>query len=75
MSRIGKMPVKIPSGVTVDIADGKITVNGGKGSLTQFTMPEVRISKEDDQLVFSAVDDERFPAPSTVLCVRWSKIW
>lgn len=35
MSRIGKMPVVIPAGVTVDFKDGVITVKGGKGTLTQ----------------------------------------
>ena len=35
MSRIGKMPVEIPAGVTVNFADGAVTVKGGKGTLTQ----------------------------------------
>ena len=35
MSRIGKMPVVIPAGVTVTFNDGIITVKGGKGTLTQ----------------------------------------
>lgn len=35
MSRIGKMPVVIPAGVTVSFSDGVITVKGGKGTLTQ----------------------------------------
>jgi large subunit ribosomal protein L6 len=59
MSRIGKMPVKIPSGVTVSIDNDAITVNGSKGTLTQFTMPEVSIKQQDDELVLVAVDDER----------------
>jgi large subunit ribosomal protein L6 len=59
MSRIGKMPVKIPSGVTVSIDSDVITVNGSKGTLTQFTMPEVSIKQQDDELVLAAVDDER----------------
>lgn len=58
MSRIGKMPVKIPSGVTVAIEPGQITVNGSKGSLTQFTMPEVNIKQESDEVILSAVNDE-----------------
>ncbi|HEX5456320.1 MAG TPA: 50S ribosomal protein L6 [Candidatus Saccharimonadales bacterium] len=59
MSRIGKMPVKIPSGVTVNIDNDTITVNGSKGTLTQFVMPEVSIKQQDDELVFKAVDDEQ----------------
>ncbi len=58
MSRIGKQPVKIPSGVTVDVKDDAITVNGSKGSLTQFTMPQVKVVQENDELVFQPNDDE-----------------
>ena len=35
MSRIGNKPVEIPAGVTVDVAPGRVTVNGPKGELTQ----------------------------------------
>lgn len=59
MSRIGKTPVKIPSGVTVSIDNDAITVNGSKGTLTQFTMPEVTVKQQDDELVFTTIDDER----------------
>lgn len=52
------MPVKIPSGVTIDIGSDQITVNGAKGALSQPMMKEVKVVKEDDQLVFSAVDEE-----------------
>lgn len=58
MSRVGKAPVKIPSGVTVAIDANLITVNGAKGSLTQFTMPEVKVIQENDQVVVSAINDE-----------------
>lgn len=58
MSRIGKMPVKIPSGVTVSIDGGLITVNGSKGSLTQPAMREVNIKQENDELVLTAADEE-----------------
>lgn len=57
MSRIGKLPIKIPSGVTIDIDSENITVNGSKGSLTQFLLPEVKIEKNDDELVFTRIDD------------------
>lgn len=58
MSRIGKMPVKIPSGVTVSIDASVITVNGSKGSLTQSTMTEVNIKQENDELILTAANDE-----------------
>lgn len=57
MSRIGKLPIKIPSGVTIDIDSENITVNGSKGSLTQFLLPEVKIEKNEDELVFTRIDD------------------
>ncbi|HEX5796909.1 MAG TPA: 50S ribosomal protein L6 [Candidatus Saccharimonadales bacterium] len=59
MSRVGKVPVKIPSGVTVTIDHDTVTVNGSKGSLTQFTMPGVNIKQQDDELVLEAANDER----------------
>lgn len=59
MSRVGKLPVKIPSGVTVDLNSDAIKVNGSKGSLTQFTMPEVSVKQENDELIFSAKDEEK----------------
>src|SRR3977135_2452142 len=58
MSRIGKMPIKIPSGVTVTIEPKQITVNGPKGSLSQFTMPGVAIKQEGEELLGSRSNDE-----------------
>lgn len=46
MSRIGKMPVEVPSGVSVDIKDNLIRVKGPKGELEQKIVPGVRIAKE-----------------------------
>lgn len=43
MSRIGKQPITIPAGVTVDIADNLITVKGAKGTLIQKMLPQVGI--------------------------------
>lgn len=53
------MPVKIPSGVTVSIEPGQITVNGSKGSLAQTTMPEVSVKQENDEVIVSALNDEQ----------------
>ena len=41
MSRVGKLPIKLPSGVTITVDDNAIKVNGSKGSLEQFTMPGI----------------------------------
>ena len=48
MSRIGKMPVVIPAGVTVDVKDGNIvTVKGAKGELTRQFAPEMKITVQE----------------------------
>jgi large subunit ribosomal protein L6 len=39
MSRVGKQPIQIPSGVTITVDDSKISVNGSKGSLEQMALP------------------------------------
>ena len=50
MSRIGKLPIAIPAGVTVDIKDGVITVKGKLGELSQKFGDAVSIEVEDGQL-------------------------
>ena len=48
MSRIGRMPVVIPNGVTVEIKDGNVvTVKGAKGTLTREFVPELKISVQE----------------------------
>lgn len=59
MSRIGKLPIKIPSGVTITIDPDTITVNGPKGSLSQFTMPGIIVKQEGEEVIVSRVDDEQ----------------
>jgi large subunit ribosomal protein L6 len=58
MSRIGKVPIKIPSGVTVEVNDDFITVSGSKGSLTQFTMPGISVAVEENQVMVTRINDE-----------------
>ncbi|MCA9814295.1 MAG: 50S ribosomal protein L6, partial [Cyanobacteria bacterium HKST-UBA01] len=48
MSRIGKAPIKLPSGVTVTISGSDVTVKGPKGELKRTFRPEVTISQEGD---------------------------
>jgi len=50
MSRIGKKPIKIPDGVTVDIKDGLVNVKGTKGELSYQTRPEIEVSIKDGVL-------------------------
>lgn len=59
MSRVGKQPITIPSGVTITVDNDKITVNGSKGSLEQFTMPGIKVSQSDEKLIVERESDER----------------
>ena len=58
MSRVGKLPIQIPSGVTITVDDAAITVTGPKGTLSQFTLPGVTISQEDGVLTVTRENDE-----------------
>lgn len=49
MSRIGRLPITIPDGVTVAVADSQVTVRGLKGELTQTLHPHVRLTVADRQ--------------------------
>ncbi len=58
MSRVGKLPIEIPSGVTITIDAETITVNGSKGSLSQFTMPGITVKQEASQLLVTRENDD-----------------
>ena len=58
MSRIGKMPIAIPVGVTVDIAENNVvTVKGPKGTLTRVLSPEMEIKQEGAEIVVNRPND------------------
>ena len=59
MSRIGKQPIALPSGVTITVDSDVITVNGSKGSLSQFTMPGITVKQDGDQVLVTRADDEQ----------------
>jgi large subunit ribosomal protein L6 len=58
MSRIGKLPIDVPSGVTITIDPDTITVAGSKGTLKQFTMPGVTVKQDEGQIVVTRENDE-----------------
>ena len=58
MSRVGKSPITVPSGVSVTIADDVITVSGSKGTLSQFTMPDITVKQEENQIIVTRANDE-----------------
>ena len=60
MSRIGRLPIPVPSGVDVDITDRVVTVKGPKGTLTHTLAEPIVIEKADDgSLLVTRPDDEK----------------
>ena len=68
MSRIGKMPINIPSGVNIEISGDLVTVKGPKGELSR-TLPDgVSVSHEDNSIVVSPNDQKRKSRERHGLC-------
>lgn len=63
MSRIGKLPIQIPQGVTITVDSGAVKVQGPKGNLEQFITPNVTVKIEDGELTVTRKDDSK-PAKS-----------
>ncbi len=59
LSRIGKLPIEIPSGVTITVDSGDVKVVGPKGELTQFITPAVTVKVEDGVLTVSPKDESK----------------
>lgn len=59
MSRIGKLPIAIPTGVTITVDPDFITIKGPKGELKQFTLPEVDVTVADNEVVVTRHDDSK----------------
>ena len=58
MSRIGKLPVNLPSGVKVELLDGNVLkVKGPKGELCQKVDPDIQVSLEDNEIKFTRPTD------------------
>jgi large subunit ribosomal protein L6 len=59
MSRIGRLPIDVPSGVTVTIDGSTVSVKGPKGELTHAVPSPIEVALEDGQLLVTRPDDER----------------
>jgi large subunit ribosomal protein L6 len=59
MSRIGKLPIEVPTGVTITVDSSVITVKGPKGELTVPHLSDVTVSLEDNKAIVTRKDDER----------------
>ena len=59
MSRIGKLPIEVPSGVEVRVEGALATVTGPKGTLTQTLPTQISVRQEGNQILVERPDDER----------------
>jgi len=59
MSRIGKMPVVLPSGVEVTVATAEVAVKGPLGTLKQFVRPNVAVKKDGSTVLVEATDESK----------------
>ena len=59
MSRIGKLPIAIPAGVTVTVKDNVVSVKGPKGEMAQTITGGIAVNVEDAQIVVTRPNDEK----------------
>jgi large subunit ribosomal protein L6 len=59
MSRIGKLPINIPAGVTISVAESIVTVKGPKGELKQEINPNISVAVEGSTCIVSRPNDEK----------------
>ncbi|MDE7381351.1 MAG: 50S ribosomal protein L6 [Muribaculaceae bacterium] len=59
MSRIGKSPIELPAGVTVQVKDNVVTVKGPKGELSQEINPDITVKVEGNEVLVERPSDER----------------
>ena len=58
MSRIGKLPVNLPAGVSVEILDGNVVkVKGPLGEMSQKVDPDIKVTIEDNEIMFTRPSD------------------
>ena len=63
MSRIGKLPISIPAGVTVTFKDDVVTVKGPKGELSQHVNPSISVTIEDGHVALKEKENEMIDNP------------
>lgn len=59
MSRIGKLPVALPKGVTIDVVNNVVTVKGPKGTLTQEMSRDLDIKVENEHVIVTRPNDDK----------------
>lgn len=59
MSRIGRTPIKVPTGVQVSVGEGEVNVTGPKGQLTQRVPTQMDVTVDDGQIVVTRPGDDK----------------
>jgi large subunit ribosomal protein L6 len=59
MSRIGRLPIAVPAGVTVNIKDSKVVIKGPKGEVSQTFLPDMSIKLEDNKLIVTRPSESK----------------
>jgi len=59
MSKIGRTPISIPTGVTIDVQPTQVVVKGPKGELTTTLVSGVKVAVEGEQILITRLNDER----------------
>ena len=81
MSRIGKLPISIPAGVTVTLKDDVVTVKGPKGEMSQYVNPAINVAIEEGHVVLTENENAMAGSirsrsmHSTVCTVHWFTTW
>lgn len=60
LSRIGRQPIDLPSGVSVEVVYGGVVVTGPRGTVTQKYHPEVNVKVENNQVIVERLTDRKF---------------
>ncbi len=58
MSRIGKLPIEIPSGVTITVDENEVRVSGAKGNLSQPMLPSINVEVKDNTVYVTRANEE-----------------
>jgi large subunit ribosomal protein L6 len=59
MSRIGRLPIAVPAGVTVNIKENQVSIKGPKGEVSQGVMPGIGLKLEDGKLIVNRASDTK----------------
>lgn len=75
MSRIGRLPVVIPQGVTVTFADGVATVKGPLGTLSEEIKGHINLEIKGNEAIFTRDNEEKQPKRCTACTGQPFTIW